>query len=183
VLRRAVSLVVGFIDTANAYGPNVSEELILEALFPYAKGLVIATNVGSRGPRLDQWTPNGNPAHVRAECEGSPKRLCLEQVHLPQLHRIDPKVNLHDQFDLSKHVVDEGNVRQIGASEVSVAEIETARKIVPIVSVYPTPDRQDHLRETIARHGRRRRADHRRPERHRRGRRPRRRRVRGRSSR
>lgn len=135
VLRRAVELGVDFIDTANAYGPNVSEELIREALHPYAPGVVIATKVGLTRPGPDQWVPNGKPAHLRSECEASLKRLGVERIDLLQLHRIDAKVNADDQFGLLKQLVDEGKVRHVGLSEVSVAEIEAARKIVPIVSV------------------------------------------------
>jgi aryl-alcohol dehydrogenase-like predicted oxidoreductase len=135
VLRRALELGVDFIDTANSYGPHVSEELIREALHPYAKGLVIATKAGLTRPGPDQWVPNGQPAHLRAECEASLKRLGVERIDLLQLHRIDPKVNAADQFGLLEQLVDEGKVRHVGLSEVSVAEIEAARKIVPIVSV------------------------------------------------
>lgn len=135
VLRRAVELGVDFIDTANAYGPNVSEELIREALHPYAKDVVIATKVGLTRSGPDQWTPNGKPAHLRSEAEASLKRLGVERIDLLQLHRIDSKVNQDDQFGLLKQLVDEGKVRHIGLSEVSIAEIEAARKIVPIVSV------------------------------------------------
>lgn len=135
VLRRAVELGVDFIDTANAYGPNVSEELIRKALHPYAKDVVVATKVGLTRPGPDQWVPNGKPAHLRAEAEASLKRLGVERIDLLQLHRIDSKVNQDDQFGLLAQLVEEGKVRHVGLSEVSVAEIEAARKIVPIVSV------------------------------------------------
>lgn len=135
VLRRAVELGVDFIDTANAYGPNVSEELIRKALHPYAKDVVVATKVGLTRPGPDQWVPNGKPAHLRAEAEASLKRLGVERIDLLQLHRIDSKVNQDDQFGLLAQLVEEGKVRHVGLSEVSVAEIEAARKVVPIVSV------------------------------------------------
>lgn len=135
VLRRAVELGVDFIDTADSYGPNVSEELIHEALHPYAKGLVIATKAGLTRQGPDQWTPKGDPAYLRAQCESSLKRLGVERIDLFQLHRIDSKVPAADQFGLLKALRDEGKVRHVGLSEVGVAELEAARKVVPIVSV------------------------------------------------
>lgn len=138
VLRRAVELGIDFIDTADAYGPNVSEELIHEALHPYrhdGKHIVIATKAGLERPGPNQWVPNGKPSYLRSQCEKSLKRLGVEQIDLFQLHRIDPKVPADDQFGLLKALLDEGKVGAIGLSEVSVEEIERARKIVPITTV------------------------------------------------
>src|SRR5436309_2231638 len=145
VLRRAVELGVDLIDTADSYGPAVSERLIAEALYPYPAGLVIATKAGLERPGPDQWKPNGRPEHLRAACEGSLRRLKLERIDLYQLHRIDPDVPLADQLGTFQRLREEGKIRHIGLSEVSLAEAERARKIVPIVSVqnrYSPTDRQ-----------------------------------------
>ena len=145
VLRRALDLGVNLIDTADSYGPEVSERLIAEALSPYPQGLVIATKAGFDRPGPDQWKPNGRPEHLRAACEGSLRRLKLECIDLYQLHRIDPDVPFADQLGTFKRLQEEGKIRHIGLSEVSVAEIERARRIVPIVSVqnrYSPSDRQ-----------------------------------------
>jgi pyridoxine 4-dehydrogenase len=135
VLRRAVELGITLIDTADSYGPEVSERLIAEALYPYPKDLVIATKGGLLRPGPDQWEPCGRPEHLRAALEGSLKRLKLERIDLYQLHRIDPAVPLEDQLGTLKDLQAEGKIRHIGLSEVSVAQIEQARAIVPIVSV------------------------------------------------
>jgi aryl-alcohol dehydrogenase-like predicted oxidoreductase len=135
VLKRALELGVNFIDTANSYGPYISEELIREALHPYPKGLVIATKAGLARTGPEVWIPLGRPEHLRQECEMSLRRLGLERLDLFQLHRIDPKVPAAEQFGLLKQLIDEGKVKHVGLSEVSVAEIKAARKIVPIVSV------------------------------------------------
>jgi len=145
VLRRAVELGVNLIDTADSYGPEVSERLIAEALYPYPQGLVIATKAGFERPGPDQWKTNGRPEHLRAACEGSLRRLKLECIDLYQLHRIDPNVPFADQLGTFRRLQEEGKVRHVGLSEVSVGEIERARKIVPIVSVqnrYSPTDRQ-----------------------------------------
>ena len=145
VLRRAVELGVNLIDTADSYGPEVSERLIAEALYPYPQGLVIATKAGLERPGPDQWKPNGRPEHLRAAFEGSLRRLKLERIDLYQLHRIDPEVPLADQLGVFKELQDQGKVRHVGLSEVSVSEIERSRKIVRIVSVqnrYSPTDRQ-----------------------------------------
>lgn len=145
VLRRAVELGVNFIDTADSYGPFVSEEIIAEALYPYPKGLVIATKAGLERPGPNKWTPNGRPEYLRKECEGSLKRLKLERIDLFQLHRIDPKVPEDEQFGALAELRREGKIRLVGLSEVDVAAIERARKVVPIVSVqnkYNVNDRQ-----------------------------------------
>ncbi len=135
VLQRAVELGINFIDTADSYGPGVSEEIIAEALYPYPAGLVIATKAGFDRQGPDQWSENGKPEHLRAACEGSLKRLRLECIDLFQLHRIDPKVPAADQLGTLKDLQSEGKIKHIGLSEVSVAQIEHARTLVPIVTV------------------------------------------------
>ncbi len=135
VLRRAVELGITLIDTADSYGPFVSEELIAEALHPYPQNLVIATKAGLQRPGPDDWQPDGRPEHLRNRCEGSLKRLRLDRIDLFQLHRIDPKVALEDQLGTLADLQREGKVRYLGLSEVSVKEIEAARKLAPIVSV------------------------------------------------
>lgn len=135
VLRRAAELGVDFIDTAESYGPHVSEELIAEALHPYPEGLVIATKGGLERPGPDQWTPNGRPDFLRRNLDGSLRRLKLERIDLWQLHRIDSKVPEDEQFGALAEFVREGKVRHVGLSEVGVDEIKRARRVVPIVSV------------------------------------------------
>lgn len=135
VLRRAIELGINFIDTADSYGPHVSEEIIAEALHPYPQGLVIATKAGFNRPGPDQWVTNGKPEHLRQACEGSLRRLKLERIDLFQLHRIDSKVPAEDQFGALKDLQAEGKIRHIGLSEVSVADIENARKSITVVSV------------------------------------------------
>ena len=135
VLRKAVELGINFIDTADSYGPSVSEEIIAEALYPYPNGLVIATKAGLERPGPDQWVPNGKPAHLRKSCEGSLRRLRVERIDLFQLHRIDDKVPAEDQLETLKALQAEGKIKHIGLSEVSVAQIENARKHVHIVTV------------------------------------------------
>ena len=135
VVRAAVEQGVDFIDTADSYGPEVSERLIAEALHPYPEGLVIATKAGltRQGPGI--WTPVGRPAYLKQQVELSLRRLELERIDLIQLHRIDAEVPLADQLGAFRDLQDEGKVRHIGVSEVSVAELEQARGIVDIVSV------------------------------------------------
>jgi len=135
VLRRAVELGVNFIDTADSYGPEVSEKLIAEALHPYPAGLVIATKGGFVRPGPNQWVENGRPEHLRSACEASLRRLRLQRIDLYQLHRIDPKVSAEDQLGTLKDLQAQGKIRYIGLSEVSVTQIQRARTIVPIVSV------------------------------------------------
>src|SRR5215475_1038355 len=120
VLRRAVDLGVNFIDTADSYGPNVSEEIIAEALHPYPSGLVIATKGGFERSGPDQWTENGRPDHLRRALDGSLKRLKVDRIDLWQLHRIDSKVPEKEQFDVIAGFVKEGLVRNVGLSEVDV---------------------------------------------------------------
>lgn len=135
VLRRAVELGVNFIDTAESYGPHVSEELIAEALHPYPKGLVIATKGGFDRSGPDQWEVNCRPERLREELEGSLRRLRLERIDLYQLHRIDDNVPEADQFGFLADMQRAGKIRHIGLSEVSVDDIERARKHFAVVSV------------------------------------------------
>jgi aryl-alcohol dehydrogenase-like predicted oxidoreductase len=135
VLRRAVELGVDFIDTADSYGPYVSEELIREALYPYPDDLVIATKAGLTRTGPDQWHPVGRPAYLRQEAEMSLRRLGVERLSLFQLHRIDPEVPAEEQFGLLRDLLDEGKVAAVGLSEVSVEELEAARRVVPVATV------------------------------------------------
>ena len=135
VLRRAVERGVTLIDTADSYGPFVTDGLIREALHPYADDLVIATKVGLTRPRPGEWVPNGRPAYLRQQTELNLRHLGLERLDLLQLHRIDSEVPLEDQIGELKALQDEGKVRHIGLSEVSVDEIEAARAIATIASV------------------------------------------------
>jgi pyridoxine 4-dehydrogenase len=135
VLQRAVALGINFIDTADSYGPGVSEEIIAEALYPYPKNLVIATKAGFDRTGPDKWVMNGNPEHLRAACEGSLKRLRLDRIDLFQLHRIDPKFPAEDQLGTLKDLQTQGKIKHIGLSEVSAKEIAHAHGIVPIVTV------------------------------------------------
>ena len=145
VLRRAVELGVNFIDTADAYGPEVNELLIAEALHPYPAGLVIATKGGNTRPGPNQWVPDGRPEYLTQCVEKSLKRLKLERIDLYQLHRIDPKVPVEDSLGALKKMQDAGKIRHVGLSEVTVKEIERAKKVLPIVSVqnqYNIEDRE-----------------------------------------
>jgi pyridoxine 4-dehydrogenase len=135
VLRRAVELGINFIDTADSYGPGVSEEIVAEALHPYPTGLVIATKGGYVRPGPNQWVENGKPEHLRSACEGSLRRLRLDRIDLYQLHRIDPKVPAEDQLGTLRDLQAQGKIKHVGLSEVSVRQIQHARAIVPIVSV------------------------------------------------
>lgn len=135
VLRKAVELGINFIDTADSYGPEVSEKIIAEALHPYPADLVIATKGGFDRTGPNKWVENGRPEHLRSACEGSLRRLRLEQIALYQLHRIDPKVPVEEQLGTLKELQAEGKIEHIGLSEVSVQQIQHAQTIVPIVSV------------------------------------------------
>jgi pyridoxine 4-dehydrogenase len=135
VLRRSLELGINFIDTADSYGPEVSERLIAEALYPYPKGLVIATKAGFRRPGPNRWVEDGRPEYLRERVEGSLRRLRLERIDLLQLHRIDPKVPLEDQLGALTRLQQEGKIRYLGLSEVSVAQIEAARELAEIVTV------------------------------------------------
>jgi pyridoxine 4-dehydrogenase len=145
VLRRAIDLGVNFIDTADSYGPDVSEELIAEALAPYPKDLVIATKGGWNRPGPNQWTHDASPAHLREALEGSLKRLRLDRIDVYQLHMPDPVVPLDASIETLANMQSEGRIRLVGLSNVTVEHIERARKIVPIASVqnrYSFADRE-----------------------------------------
>ena len=134
-LRRAVELGVTFIYTADSYGPNVSEELIHEALYPYPQGLVIATKGGLTRTGPNQWPPDGRPQHLREALEGSLQRLGLERIDLYQFHRPDPKVPYEDSIGELKQLQAQGKIRHIGVSNVTPQQLAQAQQIVPIVSV------------------------------------------------
>lgn len=143
-LRLLPELGVNFIDTADSYGPDVSEELINEALHPY-EGMLIATKAGLTRPGPDRWAPNGMPEYLVGQALGSLKRLGVEQIGLWQLHRIDPRVPRDDQFTAVRYLLDQGIIANAGLSEVSVEEIEAARKVFPVATVqnrYNLVDRQ-----------------------------------------
>jgi aryl-alcohol dehydrogenase-like predicted oxidoreductase len=135
VLRRAVELGINLIDTADSYGPEISERLIAEALHPYPAGLLIATKAGFQRPGPNQWVEDGRPEHLRSAVEGSLRRLRLERIDLLQLHRIDPKVPMEEQIGALVDLQGAGKIRHIGLSEVRVKQIEAVRRITPIVSV------------------------------------------------
>jgi pyridoxine 4-dehydrogenase len=145
VLRRAIELGANLIDTADAYGPETDELLIAEALYPYPKGLVIATKGGQIRPSAGQWVPKGDPEYLKQCVDKSLKRLKLGRIDLYQLHRIDPKVPMEDSLGALKQMQSAGKIRHIGLSEVSPEQIERARKVVPIVTVqnrYNVTDRK-----------------------------------------
>jgi aryl-alcohol dehydrogenase-like predicted oxidoreductase len=135
VLRRAIELGVQLIDTADSYGPESADHLVFEALHPYAADLLIATKAGLTRQGPGRWAPVGVPAYLRQSCEMSLRRLGLETIDLFQLHRIDPAVPADDQFELLAELHSEGKIQSVGLSEVTVAEIEAARAIVPIATV------------------------------------------------
>jgi pyridoxine 4-dehydrogenase len=135
VLSRAIELGINLIDTADSYGPEVSERLIGETLHPYPEGLVIATKGGLTRPGPGQWKPDGRPEHLREACEGSLRRLEVDRIDLYQLHRIDPRVPAEESLGTLAELREEGKIRHVGLSEVSVEEIQQAREIVPIASV------------------------------------------------
>jgi pyridoxine 4-dehydrogenase len=145
VLKRAIELGVNLIDTADAYGPNTDELLIAEALYPYPKGLVIATKGGNTRPGPGSWVPNGHPDYLKKCVDGSLKRLRLDRIDLYQLHRVDPKVPMEESIGALKEMRDAGKIRHLGLSEVGPEEIERARKMVPIATVqnrYNVEDRK-----------------------------------------
>jgi pyridoxine 4-dehydrogenase len=149
VLKRAIELGVNLIDTAESYGPHVSEELIAEALYPYPKDLVIATKGGFDRPGANRWVENGRPERLREELEGSLKRLRLDRIDLWQLHRIDPRVPEEDQFGAVRDFQREGKIRHAGLSEVTVAQIERAQKFFPVVTVQNRYNRADREWESV----------------------------------
>jgi pyridoxine 4-dehydrogenase len=149
VLRRADELGINLIDTADSYGPGVSEELIAEALHPYPEGLVVATKAGFARPGPGRWVEDGRPEHLREAVEGSLARLRLERIDLLQLHRIDPKVPAEDQLGTLKELQERGQIRFIGLSEVSVDQLEHARTIVDVVTVQNRYNVTNRTSETV----------------------------------
>jgi len=149
VLKRAIELGVNLIDTAESYGPQVSEELIAEALYPYPKDLVIATKGGFDRPGPNRWVENARPERLREELEGSLKRLRLERIDLWQLHRIDPNVPEMEQFAAVREFQREGKIRHVGLSEVNVAQIERAQNYFPVVTVQNRYNRADREWESV----------------------------------
>ncbi len=149
VLRRLPDLGVNFIDTADSYGPEVSEQLIAEALYPYPKGLLIATKGGLTRTGPNQWVPVGRAEYLRQCVEMSLRRLRLDRIDLYQLHRFDPKVPVEESLGELKKLQHEGKIRHIGISETSVAEIEQARKIVKVVSVQNRYNIGDRAHEDV----------------------------------
>ncbi len=149
VLRRAVELDVNLIDTADSYGPEVSERLIAEALYPYPDDLVIATKGGLTRSGPNQWHPDGHPQHLREACEGSLARLRLERIELYQLHRVDPKVPLEESLGALLELRDEGKIARIGLSNVSVDHLRRARELTSIVSVQNRYNLTDRAAEDV----------------------------------
>ena len=151
VLRRAVELGVDFIDTADSYGPYVSEELFREALYPY-RGVTVATKAGLLRTGPNKWIPCGRPDYLRQEAEMSLRRLGVETIDLFQLHRIDPHVAADEQFGLLADLQREGKVREVGLSQVSVADIEAAGRIVDVASVQNRYNLVDRSSDDVLRH-------------------------------
>jgi pyridoxine 4-dehydrogenase len=152
VLRRAVELGVNFFDTAESYGPHTDETLIAEALHPYPKGCIVATKCGLVRPRPSRWDADCRPEKLRKDLEGSLKRLKLERIDLYQLHTVDPKVPLEVSVGTLADMQREGKVRHVGLSNVSVKQLEAARKIVPIVSVQNRYSLADRSSEAVLTH-------------------------------
>ena len=152
VLRRAVELGIQLVDTAESYGPHTDEVLIAEALHPYPKGLVIATKCGLARPKPSRWDADCRPEKLRKDLEGSLKRLRLERIDLYQLHTVDPKVPLEDSVGALADMQRAGKVRHIGLSNVTVKQLEKARKIVPIVSVQNRYSLIDREHEDVLTH-------------------------------
>jgi pyridoxine 4-dehydrogenase len=149
VLRRAVELGVNLIDTADSYGPEVSERLIAEALFPYPKSLVIATKGGLTRSGPGAWARNGKPEHLTSACEGSLRRLRVSRIDLYQLHAVDSNVPFLESLGALVRLQEQGKVRHIGLSNVSVQQLEEARKLVPIVSVQNRYSLSDRSAEPV----------------------------------
>jgi pyridoxine 4-dehydrogenase len=149
VLRRALELDVNLIDTADSYGPEVSERLIAEALYPYPEDLLIATKGGLTRSGPNQWHRNGRPEHLRRACEGSLLRLRLERIDLYQLHAVDPQVPLEDSLGALIELRDEGKIAHIGLSNVSREELARARELAPIVSVQNRYNLADRSSEDV----------------------------------
>jgi pyridoxine 4-dehydrogenase len=149
LLRRVVETDVNLIDTADSYGPEVSERLIAEALHPYPENLVVATKGGLERPGPNRWTPNGRPEHLKRCCEGSLRRLKLERIDLYQLHRVDPNVPIEDSVGALAELQEDGKIRHIGLSNVNAEELERAQQIVPIVSVQNRYNVADRASEEV----------------------------------
>jgi aryl-alcohol dehydrogenase-like predicted oxidoreductase len=149
VLRRLLDLGVNFIDTADSYGPNVSEELIAEALYPYPDDLVIATKAGLTRSGPNRWAPNGRPEHIIEACDGSLRRLKLEQIPLYQFHRPDPKVPFEESIGTLVSLKEQGKIRHIGLSNVDEDEIRRAQRLTPIVSIQNRYNVDDRASESI----------------------------------
>ena len=149
VLRRAVELGVNFIDTADSYGPEVSETLIAEALSPYPDDLVVATKGGLLRPGPNRWEPDGRPEHLRSACEGSLRRLGLDQIPLYQLHRPDPKVPLAESIGALVELKNEGKIRHIGVSNVTEPQLREAERLTPVVSVQNRYNSSDRSSEQL----------------------------------
>jgi pyridoxine 4-dehydrogenase len=149
VLQRAVELGVNFIDTADSYGPEVSERLIGEALSPYAKGVVIATKAGFTRQGPDQWLPVGRPEYLQQQVEMSLRRLKVERIDLWQLHRIDAKVPVEESLGVIKKLQEQGKIKHVGLSEVKPHEIDQARKVIDIVSVQNQYNIGDRTHEDV----------------------------------
>ncbi len=152
VVRRAVELGVTFIDTADSYGPNVSEEIIREAIHPYADDVVIATKAGLTRTGPGEWIPVGRPAYLKQQVELSLRRLGVERIDLIQLHRIDGEVPIADQVGAFKELQEQGKVRHIGLSEVSVAQLQQAQQTAEIVSVQNLFNLTDRSAEALLEH-------------------------------
>ncbi len=149
VLRRAVDLQVNFIDTANSYGPETSETLIAAALHPYPDDLVIATKGGLVRPGPGRWEPNGRPEHLREQCEGSLRRLKLDQIPLYQFHRPDPKVPITESIGALVELKNEGKIRHIGVSNVTEPELRVAATLTPVVSIQNRFNVSDRSSESL----------------------------------
>ncbi len=148
-LRRAVELGVNFIDTADSYGPEVSERLIAETLYPYPDDLVIATKGGLVRPGPGRWEPDGRPEHLRAACEGSLRRLRVDQIALYQFHRPDPKVPFDESLGALAELKNEGKIRHIGLSNVTESEVAQAQRMLPVVSVQNRYNVSDRSSESM----------------------------------
>ena len=149
VLRRAIELEVQFIDTADSYGPEVSERLIAEALYPYPDDLVIATKGGLLRAGPNRWDPDGRPEHLREACEGSLRRLRLDQIPLYQFHRPDPAVPLAESIGALVELKDEGKIRHIGVCNVNARQLREAQALTPVVSVQNRYNLVDHGSEPL----------------------------------
>lgn len=149
VLRRALELGVNFIDTADSYGPEVSERLIAETLYPYPRGLVIATKGGLVRPGPGRWDPDGRPEHLRQALEGSLRRLRLDRIDLYQFHRPDPRVPFAESVGALADMRQEGKIRHVGLSNISTAQLSEAQRIVPIVSVQNRYNLTDRVSEDV----------------------------------